>query len=127
VATSTTSGSRIGRLHEIHPGRQQARSVEEHCHANLHAFDCEQKQMLIARAYDSLPEGGALLIYEALIDDERRTNTFGLLFSLHMLVATPGGADYTGAEACVWLRTAGFREVRVEHLTGTDWMVVGIK
>jgi hypothetical protein len=44
-----------------------------------------------------------------------------------MLVATPGGADYTGADACTWLRAAGFRETRVEHLTGTDWMVVGIK
>ena len=66
-------------------------------------------------------------MYEALIDDDPRTNIFGLLLSLHMLVATPGGADYTCAEATAWLRAVGFRESYVEHLTGTDWMVVAIK
>ena len=67
------------------------------------------------------------MIYEGLIDDERRHNAFGLLMSLNMLVETPGGFDYTGADCCAWLREAGFRETRVEHLLGPDSMVVGIK
>jgi hypothetical protein len=65
------------------------------------------------------------LIYEALIDDERRQNVFGLLMSLNMLIETPGGFDYTGADCCGWLKAAGFR--RVEHLLGPDSMVVGVK
>ena len=65
-----------------------------------------------------LPPGGALLIYEALIDDERRHNAFGLLMSLNMLIETPGGFDYTGADCCGWLKEAGFRQTRVEHLLG---------
>ncbi|MBY0527109.1 MAG: hypothetical protein K2R98_27185 [Gemmataceae bacterium] len=93
----------------------------------LHDWDLEQKRALIAKAYTALPSGGALLIYEALIDDERRQNVFGLLMSLNMLIETPGGFDYTGADGCGWLRDAGFRETRVEHLLGPDSMVIGIK
>lgn len=67
------------------------------------------------------------MVFEGLIDDERRQNTFGLLMSLNMLIETPGGFDYTGAECCAWMRAAGFRETRVEHLAAPDSMVVGIK
>lgn len=93
----------------------------------LHDWNLEQKAMLIQKAYDALPAGGALIIYEALIDDDRRENAFGLLMSLNMLIETPGGFDYTGADCRQWLRAAGFREVRVEPLTGPDSMVIAIK
>jgi YbgC/YbaW family acyl-CoA thioester hydrolase len=93
----------------------------------LHDWALEQKKALIARAYEALPAGGALIVYEALIDDERRENAFGLLMSLNMLIETPGGFDYTGADCRGWLQEAGFRQVRVEHLLGPDSMVVGIK
>jgi hypothetical protein len=93
----------------------------------LHDWDLEQKKLLIRRAYDALPEGGAFIVYDALIDDERRTNAFGLMMSLNMLIETPGGFDYTGADCCAWMREAGFRETRVQHLVGPDSMVVGIR
>ena len=93
----------------------------------LHDWDMEQKRVLIKKAYDALPEGGAFIIYEALIDDNRRENAMGLLMSLNMLVETPGGFDYTGADCQKWLREAGFRETCVEHLIGPDSMVIGIK
>ena len=93
----------------------------------LHDWDLEQKRVLLAKAYEALPPGGALIVYEALIDDERRENTTGLLMSLNMLIETPGGFDYTGADCRGWMREAGFRETRVEHLVGPDSMVVGIK
>lgn len=93
----------------------------------LHDWNLEEKQLLIAKAYDALPTNGALIVYEALIDDDRRQNAFGLLMSLNMLVETPGGFDYTGADSSTWMREAGFRETRVEHLIRPDSMVVGIK
>ena len=83
--------------------------------------------MLLDKAYQALPDGGALIVFEALIDDERRQNTFGLLMSLNMLIETPGGFDYTGADCSQWMRDTGFRETRVEHLIGPDSMVVGFK
>ena len=93
----------------------------------LHDWDLEQKKFLIAKAYDALPQGGAFIVFEALIDDERRVNAFGLLLSLTMLIETPGGFDYTGADCTTWLEEAGFRDIRVEHLVGPDSMVIGIK
>jgi hypothetical protein len=93
----------------------------------LHDWDLEKKLALLRKAYEALPAGGALIVYEALIDDERRSNAFGLLMSLNMLIETPGGFDYSGADCQGWMREAGFHETRVEHLAGTDSMVIGIK
>jgi precorrin-6B methylase 2 len=93
----------------------------------LHDWNLDEKKMLLRKTYDALPAKGALIVYEALIDDERRENALGLLMSLNMLIETPGGFDYTGADCQSWMREAGFRETRVEHLIGPDSMVVGIK
>jgi hypothetical protein len=93
----------------------------------LHDWDLGQKKALIAKAYATLPPGGALVVYEALIDDDRRQNALGLLMSLNMLIETPGGFDYTGADCQGWLAEAGFRRSWVEHLAGPDSMVVGVK
>lgn len=93
----------------------------------LHDWDLNKKQMLIGKAYDALPTGGALIVFEALIDDDRRQNAFGLLMSLNMLIETPGGFDYTGKDCCEWMRDASFSSTRVEQLVGPDSMVVGIK
>jgi hypothetical protein len=83
--------------------------------------------MLIAKAFDALPSGGALVVYDTIIDDDRRQNTFGLLMSLNMLIETKGGFDYTAADCAGWMREAGFRTTRTQHLVGPDAMVVGIK
>jgi hypothetical protein len=93
----------------------------------LHDWSLETKEMLIRKAYEAVPQGGALIVYESIIDDGRCQNTFGLLMSLNMLIETHDGFDYTGADCCEWMRKAGFRETRVEHLVGPDSMVVGIK
>jgi SAM-dependent methyltransferase len=93
----------------------------------LHDWNLDEKRMLLEKAYRALPEGGALIVFEALIDNERRHNTFGLLMSLNMLIETPGGFDYTGDDCSQWMSDAGFRETRVEHLVGPDSMVVAIK
>lgn len=93
----------------------------------LHDWDLEQKRMLIGKAYDALPEGGALIVYEAIIDDDRSQNAFGLLMSLNMLIETEGGFDYTAADCMGWMLEAGFSDTRAEHLVGPDSMVIGIK
>ncbi len=93
----------------------------------LHDWGLDHKRMLIRKAWDALPDGGALIVYDSLIDDDRSTNAFGLLMSLNMLIETAEGFDYTGADCSGWMREAGFRETRVEHLVGPDSMVAGIK
>ena len=93
----------------------------------LHDWGLDEKRVLLQKAYDALPDGGALIVYEAIIDDERRSNAFGLLMSLNMLIETPGGFDYTGADCQAWMREVGFRETEVRHLAGPNSMVVGIR
>jgi SAM-dependent methyltransferase len=92
----------------------------------LHDWDLEQKRLLLQKAYDALPTGGVLIVYEAIIDDDRRYNSFGLLMSLNMLIEGVG-FDYTGADCRGWMADAGFSKSYVEHLAGPDSMVVGIK
>jgi len=93
----------------------------------LHDWNLEEKKFIIRKAYEAIPQGGALIVYESIIDDDRSQNSFGLLMSLNMLIETPGGFDYTGADCMGWMKEAGFRETRVEHLVGPESMVIGIK
>jgi hypothetical protein len=93
----------------------------------LHDWNLDVKRMLVRKAFEALPQGGTFIAYESIIDDDRSTNAFGLLMSLNMLIETTGGFDYTGADCAGWMKEAGFRETRVEHLVGPDSMVIGVK
>jgi hypothetical protein len=93
----------------------------------LHDWDLKTKRMLLKKAHAALPAGGAVVVYDAIIDDDRSRNAFGLMMSLNMLIETPGGFDYSGADCIGWMQEAGFKECRVEHLVGPDSMVVGLK
>ena len=93
----------------------------------LHDWDLETKRMLLRKAFAALPSGGAVIVYDSIIDDDRSQNAFGLMMSLNMLIETPGGFDYSGADCIGWMEEAGFKDCRVEHLTGPDSMVIGIK
>jgi SAM-dependent methyltransferase len=93
----------------------------------LHNWDLDQKRLLLEKAHAALPAGGSLIVYDSIIDDERRANAFGLLMSLNMLIETEGGFDYSGADCSAWMGDAGFETTRVEHLAGPVSMVVGTK
>jgi len=93
----------------------------------LHDWGLDDKRALLAKAVEALPTGGALVVYETIIDDERTHNAFGPLMSLNMLIETPAGFDYTAAQRAGWMREVGFRETWTEHLVGPESMVVGIK
>ncbi|MBI4054779.1 MAG: methyltransferase domain-containing protein [Elusimicrobia bacterium] len=93
----------------------------------LHGFGEEDCRKLLAKVYRALPKGGTLLVIEALVDEERRHNLFGLLMSLDMLIETEQGRNRTGREICQWLREVGFEETRVASLGGPFAMAVARK
>ncbi len=93
----------------------------------LHDWGLDEKRTLIRKAHEALSDGGALIVYESIIDDDRSHNAFGLLMSLNMLIETEGGFDYTAADCMSWMKDAGFTTTRAEHLVGPDSMVIGIK
>jgi hypothetical protein len=84
----------------------------------LHDWNLDRKMQLIRSAYEALPEGGAFIIVENLIDDARRENAFGLMMSLNMLIEFGDAFDFTGADFTGWCREVGFREVEILPLTG---------
>jgi hypothetical protein len=93
----------------------------------LHNWDLATKRMLLHKAHAALPAGGALIVYERLIDDQRRANSVGLLSSLNMLIMTEGGFDFSAADCMAWMRDAGFREARCEPLCDAHFMIVAVK
>lgn len=93
----------------------------------LHDWNLDEKLMLLRKAYEALSPNGAVIIHEALIDDARKENAFGLLMSLNMLIETHGGFDFTGADCRKWMKEVGFKKTKVERLAGPDGMVIGYK
>jgi hypothetical protein len=93
----------------------------------LHDWNLEKKELLVKKAYDALPEGGAFIAIEALIDDARRTNTFGLFMSLTMLMELGDAFDFTGDEFIEWCRAAGFRRFEIIPLEGPSSAAIAYK
>jgi precorrin-6B methylase 2 len=81
----------------------------------LHTFDLPERRLLLQKAYSALPDGGALIVYDPIIDDERRSNAYGLLMSLHMLLESSGGFECTGADYRTQLDG---RRDQVDHRVG---------
>ena len=82
---------------------------------------------LIRSAYDALPQGGVLVAIEALIDDARRENTFGLLMSLNMLIEFGDAFDFSGADFRRWCVEVGFQRFEILPLAGASSAAVAYK
>jgi hypothetical protein len=93
----------------------------------LHDWDLEHKKMLIRKAYDALPPGGAFVAIENIIDDERRHNAFGLLMSLNMLIEFGDAFDFTGADFRAWCEECGFSSFEIIPLEGPASAAVAYK
>jgi hypothetical protein len=93
----------------------------------LHDWNLEKKMHLIHAAYDALPAGGALVVIEALIDDVRRENVFGLLMSLNMLIEFGDASDYSGVDFHKWCGEVGFKRFEVIHLAGASSAALAYK
>lgn len=93
----------------------------------LHDWGIENKKYLIRKAFDALPEGGALVVIENIIDNNRSENVFGLLVSLNMMIETPDGFDFTSDDFNKWATGVGFKETSVMLLTGPSSAAIAYK
>jgi len=93
----------------------------------LHDWNLEKKKVLIQKAYDALPAGGAFVVIESLIDDARRENAFGLLMSLNMLIEFGDAFDYTAADFEGWCREVGFTRFERLPLAGPSSAAIAYK
>lgn len=93
----------------------------------LHDWDLEKKMHLIRSAYEALPEGGAFVAIENIIDDARRENAFGLMMSLNMLIEFGDAFDFTGADFSKWCIEAGFKDTKILPLGGPASAAIAYK
>ena len=93
----------------------------------LHDWGTEDKKMLMKKAYDALPQGGAFVVIENIIDNDRSKNAFGLMISLNMMIETPDGFDFTAADFDGWAKEVGFSKTSLMPLTGPSSAVIAIK
>jgi hypothetical protein len=93
----------------------------------LHDWDEEKKLMLMRKAYEALPQGGAFVAIESIIDDDRKKNAFGMMMSLNMLIETGTGFDYTFADFNKWATATGFTSTSLVQLSGPSSAAIAYK
>jgi acetylserotonin O-methyltransferase len=92
----------------------------------LHDWSEEKIGILLRKVYAALPEGGALLIAERLLDDDKTGPTNATMQSLNMLVATEG-RERNMAEYETLLRQTGFGKVEARKTGSPVDAVMGWK
>ena len=93
----------------------------------LHGMNEEGKLTLLKKVYDALPENGAFMAIENIIDNDRSKNTFGLLMSLNMLIENGDAFDYTQQDFENWAKQVGFKRTELIPLTGPTSAIIAHK
>jgi hypothetical protein len=93
----------------------------------LHDWGYDSKVKLAQAAYDALPEGGAFVVVESIIDDNRKENVFGLLMSLNMLIETRDGYDFTYSDFRDLCTAVGFSRFKLLPLAGPTSAAIAYK
>jgi hypothetical protein len=93
----------------------------------LHGLNENNKQDIINKVYEELPANGAFIVIENIIDNERRSNTFGLLMSLNMLIENGEAFDYTFNDFQKWTTVAGFKRTEILPLAGPTSAAIAYK
>ena len=94
----------------------------------LHDWTPEKNRVILTRCFDALPSGGAVIVSELMMNDEKTGPVSAALMSLNMLIETEG-RNYTWAEYTQWLKEVGFREIQrlpVES-PGVNGILIGRK
>ena len=93
----------------------------------LHSNSPRECGALIKKGFRALNPGGRLVIVEFALNRERTGPPSGSLFSVNMLVGTPGGAAFAAEEMAAWMKAAGFRVADRFPLMERSVVLVGKK
>ncbi|HEU5269491.1 MAG TPA: hypothetical protein VFU36_06150, partial [Jatrophihabitans sp.] len=72
---------------------------------------------------DAVSPGGALVVYDRMLDEDAR-HVENLVISLDMLLVTDGGSEYTAEELISHATAAGFTDISAQPLGDYDTLVV---
>jgi hypothetical protein len=95
----------------------------------MHDWSEADDRVILRKCYDALPSGGAVVICELLVNDEKTGPPPAALMSLNMLIETRGGRNYTAAEYTDWLQEIGFHQIHTVmfEAAGANGAVFAIK
>ncbi|GGX79908.1 methyltransferase [Streptomyces minutiscleroticus] len=94
----------------------------------LHDWPPTARETLVKRVHDAVEPGGIIVVYDAMLDDDRQ-DARSLLQSLNCSIMRDGGSEYTVGECRGYVERAGFRfesAERIDSLTG-DRVLVAAK
>jgi O-methyltransferase/methyltransferase family protein len=128
-------GGATGQLSIIVAGRHPHMSctsfdlpvVEPIAKRTIEAAGLSERVKAVGGDFFAVPEGGAYIVIENIIDDARRENAFGLLMSLNMLIEFGDAFDFTGGDFAGWCKEAGFKEIEVVPLVGPTSAAIAYK
>jgi ubiquinone/menaquinone biosynthesis C-methylase UbiE len=90
----------------------------------LHSEGERRSRELLRKTFRALAPGGTIAIQEFLVDEERSTNTMGLIFAVNMLTMTQEGDTFSFTEIAAWLRDAGFENPRTVESPGPSPLIL---
>lgn len=94
----------------------------------MHDWSETKDRETLRKCFAALPSGGAVVICELLVNDEKTGPAPAALMSLNMLVETEG-RNYTPAEYARWLTETGFHNIQTVwfEAAGANGAVIGYK
>jgi len=95
----------------------------------MHDWSEQEDRAILRKCYETLPPGGAVVICELLVNDDKTGPAPAALMSLNMLIETVDGRNYTAAELSGWLENIGYNNIRVVwfEAAGANGAVIGYK
>jgi 2-polyprenyl-3-methyl-5-hydroxy-6-metoxy-1,4-benzoquinol methylase len=89
----------------------------------IHAFSPQENLLIFRKAFAALLHGGRVAIHEFTLEPDHTSPTQGALFSVNMLVQTPGGRCYPAEEIISLLTEAGFTDSTVGQVAGNTLVI----
>jgi hypothetical protein len=100
----------------------------------IHDYSKDKGRSLFEKIYNVLPagdngggNGGAIIISEWLLNDEKTGPVPSALMGLNMMVETSGGRNYSVTEIFEMLTEVGFENIEKRSLAGPAEIVIGYK
>lgn len=95
---------------------------------NIHAYDADTARRVVRNAYDALAPGGAMIICDYMLNDERTGPPVAAFISVSQAFSPGSGRVHSGADFASYLSEAGFDVVKVEEfLAGSMGWAIGAK
>jgi hypothetical protein len=93
----------------------------------IHDYDEEKDVALLKKIHASLSPGGAVIISEWMLNDDKTGPVPSAMMGLNMIIETNGGRNYSFAEISEMLKKAGFKNIEKRPLAGPAQIAIGYK